>query len=214
LPAMLRRLQYLPWAAQLDDYLKNAGSPVRFLDLRPMLLEAKSREPVYWKADTHWNQYGVYVGYRALMQEVRAALPGRRLIVMGPQDFERFWARGAGGDLANMMGVPELYNESFEAMVPRDQTLPSRDPTRQLFEVNGDERGPRLVMFDDSFGNELIPLMARSFSHAAYFWGKHNMSAQFIEVERPDVVIDEFSERFLTGSRWEVPEMTEQSNPH
>jgi alginate O-acetyltransferase complex protein AlgJ len=83
----------------------------------------------------------------------------------------------------------------------------------QLYEVNGDPRMPRLVMYHDSFGSELIPLLARSFSHGAYFWGKHDMRAEFIAAEQPDLVIDEFAERFLTGNRWETQELSEPSNP-
>lgn len=213
LPMPMRRLQYNQWANQLVGRLKSSGSPVRILDLQPYLLQAKSREPDYWKADTHWNQYGIYVGYQAIMNEIHRILPGKPLIILGPDDFARFSAKGVGGDLANMLGVPELFNERFNAMTPRNQKLPLRGAEDSLYELNGDPRMPRLVMYHDSFGFELIPLMARSFSHGAYYWGKHNMRADFIAAEQPDLVIDEFAERFLTGSRWEIPEISEQSNP-
>jgi alginate O-acetyltransferase complex protein AlgJ len=70
LPDGERKLQYEQWPSQLVGRLKNTGSPVAILDLQPYLFEAKSREQVYWKADTHWNQYGLYVGYRAMMDEI------------------------------------------------------------------------------------------------------------------------------------------------
>jgi hypothetical protein len=213
LPATMRRLQKNQWADQLIGRLKSTGSPVRILDLRPYLLQAKNREPIYWKGDTHWNQYGIYVGYQAIMNEIMRILPGKALIVLGPDDFARFPAKGVGGDLANLLGVPELFNERFNAMTPRNQKLPPRGAEDSLYELNGDPRMPRLVMYHDSFSFELIPLMARSFSHGAYYWGKHNMRADFIASEQPDLVIDEFAERFLTGSRWEIPEISEQSNP-
>jgi hypothetical protein len=213
LPAEARKLQFEQWASQLVGRLKSTDSPVTILDLQPYLFQAKTRELVYWKADTHWNQYGIYVGYRAIMDEIRRMLPGKPLIILGPDGFARFPAKGVAGDLANMLGVPELFNERFNAMTPRGQTLPSRNERDQLYEVNGDPRMPRLVMYHDSFGSELIPLLARSFSHGAYFWGKHNMRAEFIAAEQPDLVIDEFAERFLTGNRWEVAELSEASNP-
>ena len=213
LPAEARKLQFEQWASQLVGRLKSTDSPVAILDLQPYLFQARTRELVYWKADTHWNQYGIYVGYRAIMDEIRRLLPGKPLIILGPDGFARFPAKGVGGDLANMLGVPELFNERFNAMTPRGQTLPPRDERDQLYEINGDPGMPRLVMYHDSFGSELIPLLARSFSHGAYFWGKHNMRAEFITAEQPDLVIDEFAERFLTGNRWEVAELSEASNP-
>jgi alginate O-acetyltransferase complex protein AlgJ len=213
LPTLMKSLQFNQWADQLAGRLTSTGSPVTILDLRPYLLQAKSREPVYWKADTHWNQYGVYVGYQAIMNEILRILPNRPLIILGPDNFARFPANGVGGDLANLLGVPELFNERFNAMTLGDQRLPPRGAEDSLYEANGDPRMPRLVMYHDSFGSELIPLMARSFSRGAYYWGKHDMRADFIATEQPDLVIDEFAERFLTGNRWEIPEISEGSNP-
>jgi hypothetical protein len=187
LPAPMRRLQYNRWADQLVNRLKSSG--LRILDLQSYLLEGKSREAVYWKADTHWNEYGLYVGYRAMMEEIHRILPGKPLIVLGPEDFARFPARGVGGDLANMLGVPELFSEPFNTMIPRDQKLPPRGAEDSLYELNGEARMPRWVMYHDSFGSELIPVMARSFSHGAYYWGKHDMRGDFIAAERPDLVI-------------------------
>jgi hypothetical protein len=40
------------------------------------------------------------------------------------------------------------------------------------------------------------------------------MSKDFIDSQKPDLVIDEFVERFLNSERWEPPEITEQSNPN
>jgi alginate O-acetyltransferase complex protein AlgJ len=205
LPAARRASQHQDWATQLVDRLKSTGSPVKILNLQPVLLKAKNREPVFWKSDTHWNQFGVYIGYRAIMDEVHRLLPGRPLIVLGPADFDRFRARGVGGDLADLLGVPELFDEHFITMLPRNQQLPPRGAEQMLYEVDGDPRMPRLVMYHDSFGFYLIPLLARSFSHGAYFWGKQNMRADFIAREKPDIVIDEFAERFLTANRWETP---------
>jgi alginate O-acetyltransferase complex protein AlgJ len=119
LPDREGKLQYEQWAGQLIGRLKSTGSPVAILDLQPYLFQAKSREQIYWKADTHWNQYGLYVGYRAMMDEIPRVLPGKPLIILGPDSFARFPAKGVGGDLANMLGVPELFSERFNAMSPR-----------------------------------------------------------------------------------------------
>jgi hypothetical protein len=125
----------------------------------------------------------------------------------------RVEAVGVGGDLANMLGVPEMFSETATTMTPTDQTLPPRNGTDQLYVLNGDPSGPRLVMYHDSFAHELIPLMARSFSHAAYFWGKRAIYPQFIAMQKPDLVIDEIAERFVSGEPTDDSDLPGQANP-
>ena len=48
---------------------------VKVLDLRPLLLEAKQRERVYFKTDSHWNYLGAEVGYNALIAALKNILP-------------------------------------------------------------------------------------------------------------------------------------------
>jgi alginate O-acetyltransferase complex protein AlgJ len=214
LPATIRKEQSEQWMDQLIDRIHRSNSPVQILDLRPDLLNAKRRVPVFWKSDTHWNQYGIYIGYQAIMREVRRILPDKPLMILGPNDFMRFRARGVSGDLGQMLGAPELFDEPFEAIVPLQSSLPTRGPTDRLYITTGDPGLPRLVMYHDSFGDLLIPLLARSYSYGAFYWGKHNMGKAFIDSQKPDLVIDEFAERFLNSERWEQPEITEQSNPN
>jgi alginate O-acetyltransferase complex protein AlgJ len=213
LPPAMRDLQRDAWIDQLVARLDQAAFSQSLLDLRPVLLRGKSQGQVYWKADTHWNPVGVYLAYRAIMEKLHTLLPDKPLTILTAADFKTFTANGAGGDLADLLAAPELFNEPFQAMVLPDQTLPPRNQHQQLYIVDGDPRMPRLVMYHDSFGYFLIPLFARSFSHGVYFWGKHNMTSDFIAKHRPDVVIDEFAERFLDGERWEEPEISDESNP-
>ncbi len=213
IPATIRKQQSEQWMDQLIDRIHGSNPRVSILDLRPDLLNAKRHVPVYWKSDTHWNQYGIYIGYQAIMKEVRRILPDRPLTILGPNDFLSFRAKGVNGDLAQMLGAPELFDEPFEAIVPLQSSLPTRGPMEQLYITYGDPGMPRLVMYHDSFGDLLIPSLARSFSYGAFYWGKHNMSKDFIDSQKPDLVIDEFVERFLNSERWEPPEITEQSNP-
>jgi alginate O-acetyltransferase complex protein AlgJ len=213
LSSELRRFQHNVRTDQLLDRLRETHSPVQILDVRPELLQAKQFQRVYWKADTHWSDIGAYVVYRALMAEIQRILPAKPLIVLQSADLTRVEAVGVGGDLANMLGVPEMFSETATTMTPTDQTLPPRNGTDQLYVLNGDPSGPRLVMYHDSFAHELIPLMARSFSHAAYFWGKRAIYPQFIAMQKPDLVIDEIAERFVSGEPTDDSDLPGQANP-
>ena len=211
LPKELRRFQHDQRLDQLLRRLRETHSSLRILDVRPDLLSAKRFQPVYWRADTHWNYVGAYLVYRDLMAEVQRMLPTRPLIILEPTDLSGSEAVGFGGDLANMLGVPEMFSERAITMVPPGQRLPPRNELDQLYIVNGDPSGPRLVMYHDSFAYELVPLMARSFSHGVYFRGKRTIYPDFIAAHKPDLVIDEIAERFIVGGPPEDLDMRTQS---
>jgi hypothetical protein len=57
-----------------------------------------------------------------------------------------------------------------------------------------------MVMFRDSFGSALVPLLAENFRRSVFVWD-WNYEADFfkevVDKERPDIVIDECGERVL-----------------
>jgi hypothetical protein len=46
---------------QLIERLRETHSPVRLIDLRPVLLEARKTQRIYFKTDTHWNDTWIYI---------------------------------------------------------------------------------------------------------------------------------------------------------
>lgn len=55
---------------QLIDYLRE-NSHVNIIDLRPTLIEAKSKYKTYYETDTHWNQIGGYLGYYEIVSHLK-----------------------------------------------------------------------------------------------------------------------------------------------
>lgn len=58
---------------QLTEYLKS--STINFTDLRPDLLAAKNEVPLYYRSDTHWTNYGAFIGYSAIMKHLTKTNP-------------------------------------------------------------------------------------------------------------------------------------------
>ena len=50
------------------------------------------------------------------------------------------------------------------------------------------------IVFRDSFGNALMPFLGYDFGKVTYLW-QYAVSARWIELEKPDVVISEMVER-------------------
>jgi len=115
-----------------------------------------------------------------------------------------------GGDLANIIGLSELRREEVLALDPIDtRKAQSFDwPASQVGRMEGPPRGvketmahdpglPRLVMFHDSFGNALVPFLSEHFSRAVHVSHGMGFDAPLLERERPDVVFQELTERYL-----------------
>jgi alginate O-acetyltransferase complex protein AlgJ len=65
-PARIRKVGKYSRLDQLLEYMKDSKVPI--IDLRPPLLQAKNKELVYYKTDTHWNDFGVAVAQYTILQ--------------------------------------------------------------------------------------------------------------------------------------------------
>ena len=208
--------EYLPgWiakSAQPSPYdsvaaAMRAESRVAFIDLRPALRTAKARERVYYQTDSHWNYLGAMVGYETIMREVQRALPPDRLPKIVPPQRPAYLpgVDFYSGDLIGMLGMPERIRE--EDVAPLGKLLggaASRcgkrvdaPPVPDVETYVCDRPGlPRAVVYRDSMAIPLIPLLAENFSRVVFVSGRR-LDPALIELEKPDIVIEEMVERTL-----------------
>jgi alginate O-acetyltransferase complex protein AlgJ len=187
---------------QLVSHLRE-HSTVRVLDLRPALLAAKARERLYHRTDTHWNDRGAFVGYQSIVDALREEFP--TLQPRSRTAFESRVVRSAGLDLAGMLGLTEVIREDDLVLVPRRpataRILEPQHPNRRLMHARivteAPNRGPRAVVFMDSFGPGLVPFLSEDFSRVVYLW-QSNLDPQVVQQERPQVVIQEWVGRSLS----------------
>lgn len=187
--------------SQYDQLVSMAqGNDIPILDLRPALRAAKAGGRLYLKHDTHWNNWGAYLGYREMMDAL-TGLPDRHTLRLDSGQLVHVTARG---DLATMAG--------FSWMEP----APVLDPAayRCRYEIR-QEPGPRIgletsrthcrgekykvVILHDSFGVALHKYFGQSFGEAVNMWPRPTFAEtqEHIERERPDFVIEQRAERFL-----------------
>lgn len=189
-----------PHESRVDQLLAfmRERSDVKILDLRSALREAKGRARLYHRTDTHWNDYGAFVGYQAIIGELGKIDP--RLRPMEESDFEIYSEKTSGLDLAAMMGVDDVTSEEYIRMRSRKFSIESSGYTSntlpRLISERKEQNLPRVVMFRDSFSNYLIPFFNQHFSRAVYVWN-NGFDPQLVETERPDFVVQEVVERAL-----------------
>jgi alginate O-acetyltransferase complex protein AlgJ len=200
---------------QLSRYLKETSSEAAFLDLRATLRDAKPKATLYFPYDTHWNGHGFFRGYEAMMSAVRTFFPDLTPGKMG-EDFEiRNGPDSFRTDLAGMLGltasaptplfanrrpnapksIPARWPDGFDASINRNDGV-------YALETPGQHR--RLLVFHDSFfiaplfSRESQPLAAH-FGRSYFAWLSPTDAAvkRFVEMEQPDLVVEEHAERVL-----------------
>jgi hypothetical protein len=207
LPATLTRVRDTSRLDQLLAYLR-AHTTVTVVDLRPALLAAKAQERVYQKTDTHWNERGAFIAYQELFKPIHVWFP--RVRALPRQAFADTDGMGPGGDLADLMGTPDLYREEVLGLRPLEprRARMSLWPASRLGEfvdrpssvqeaAVADPGLPRMVLLHDSFGVALVPFLAEHFSRSVFIPTTMGFDAPVLEREQPDLVLQEITERHL-----------------
>jgi hypothetical protein len=204
-PATYNRVNSTSRLDQLAAHLR-ARTSVPFIDLRPALQEAKARERVYWMTDTHWNDRGAFAAYQRIVTALQAWFPPLEPL---PRDaFADVALERPGGDLAGMIGLPDVFREEFLILRrrvpgrwhPADPHVAEANPPSGTVPPQATETGatmlPRGLVLCDSFAVALIPFLAEHFERIVYLQTQ-DLSPADVEREHPDVVIEEFVERKL-----------------
>ena len=199
-PTPADRLFALLWARRVNA-----------VDVRRPLVDASSRGEVYSKGDTHWNDAGAYVAFRAIVAALRSA--GVRDTI-APAALHPNSEAGPG-DLLRLAGIADrVENRIVRYAFPRrarEVNLPAyADPAASALggraTAADDASLPTAVVFGDSFVEQLQPFLSEVFRRAVFFHRANEFAEQFsipvAAAERPAVIIDELVERNLVfGAR-------------
>jgi alginate O-acetyltransferase complex protein AlgJ len=116
-------------AAWLGPFFKLDHAP---LDLGQALIGAKKIRVDYLQTDTHWNAFGAFGAYRAVVQALGQQIPG--LEPLPPETYDWKTVPSAGLEMARRLGIPEAFPENyFVAPVPIAPVADAetvRDPAR------------------------------------------------------------------------------------
>ena len=196
---------------QLVQYLK-AHSTVEILDLREPLIAGKKVAPTYLQNDTHWNQYGGFIGSQEVIKALSRQRPG--LPPLRLEDFDWSHAPATGGDLANMQGTPEkpennslVFTPKPPLVVPRLRPLPNLLPRANPNEATNANyviENPNLpapavdvVVFHDSFGRVFRQFLGYRFHRIIFVGENKEFNAGIVTEYQPQIVINEMVERLL-----------------
>ena len=188
---------------QFVRYMEKHAPEVPVMYLRDALLKNKSRGPLYWKNDSHWNEMGAYIGYLELMGRIRNDLPDIPICAVREVKMER-------DDAPNALGN-DLVKFSHGLAKPDSTRYPvPRFDKKYVLKGDGLDRsfGTSLILnpsgkykalvLRDSFGISLLPYMGNSFESITALWSRYLLPKDKLNVFREsDVLIVECVEQFL-----------------
>ena len=186
---------------RLLSYAEQQGSGV-FVDLRSLRSDARLPYKIYSKTDSHWNDYGIFLAYQAILQKLKKTLP--YLDPYPIDQFEIVEEKPEALDLARNIGAVNLL-ESHIKLTPKFENPVNYRAldvnNRRIHMAWTDDDGlPRLLMYHDSFGSPLSGWLALNFRETIsipHYSGGTIWTLNWIEQIDPDVVVIEFAERYL-----------------
>ena len=199
LPAAIRR-NLKP--SRIHDFLSAAGDSPYIVDLRPVEIASKSiyGDKLYYHKDTHWNSLGAYIGFSHIMKSLGDAYAGKYPILDASslhtdsplsRDLTRI-ARLFGVESDYILPIMKNYRSVQSSLPAQIQDSKSRN----FATVNSKGHGTA-VIFRDSFTSKMIPYLSETFARVVYCW-TYPSGEEFykiVELEKPDVVIEERVER-------------------
>lgn len=186
-----------PTAAELlTSACAKAG--VGAIDLTALLRSAKGAMEVYGKVDTHWNFYGAFVAYRAIVEAINKSFS---VPMVGPEEVSFIDCEGFG-DLGVHM-TPERKGRLQQSQVKTGSfstvVYAYDDREHVLQSVKSDRGRGKALVIRDSFSGFLAPYLSLSFAETNYAAAAPALAMldDMIADLKPDVVIHEQAERGL-----------------
>lgn len=148
---------------RLEEALAAHG--VNYIPLADKLISAKDEGLLYHYHDTHWNERGAQIGYRAIMEEIAAEVnyqsyEGTKPAVKNDHagDLHYFLFPAEEGTLP----APD-YGLTFE--YTQDAVTPGRTTT---IGTTSEANGYRLILYRDSFGDAILPYLSANLGRVLY----------------------------------------------
>ncbi len=180
----------------LANKLKEAG--VEYVDLYSLFQEKD--QILYFKKDSHWNNRGAVLAYRAMMEAMGKEHETYLNVPVSEQEIHT-------GDLDEML-YPLATKPETDYCYERTWkfTCSTEDYMEDWIETTNPEKEGNLLMYRDSFGESLLPFVAEEFGKA---WFSRLVPYHLTQIEqyRPDFVVIERVERRLSSFVEDAPIM-------
>lgn len=205
-PKYINKISNIGKAQQLKEYLSSNELILVYPDRE--LFSAKNKSLLYWKTDTHWNEYGGLIGYTSLVSEIQKDFPDIEIISENKLDFRE--ETRTIGDLLNMLSIENKQYENVYYMVPhlklRKFVYEKNEGVKGV--ITKSEKKYKVLVFRDSFTEAMLPYLSETFGEVEYIWN-HNFNSYQDKIReyKPDIVIHEMVERYIDVLKIDTPKL-------
>jgi len=182
---------------QLIEYELNHNG-LNVIDIRPELFNEKTNNLVFYSTDTHWNDYGSWVGYSKIMNEISKDFP---IIVFNSIEKFDIGQKTYSGDLSIKSGNLKI-EETTQTLTLKNPRTVKHDKTELdnglsviRSQIDAPEL-PRALVFRDSFYTQLHGKMSQHFRTSICVWS-FVFDYGIVDEVKPDLVIFEITERYI-----------------
>ncbi len=226
LPDKLQNIKGRTRYEQLSGYLKKF-TDLPFIDVLPPLLAAKKEREypdLFYKTDFHWNFYGAYIVYDAIVKELKGFFPQYSFPLPAYTDFslkiDKHWAHHRFMD---MIGLPVFMhkNEHYITFVPEKGGLYDAavdippggiydvyPPKRKIIAADGSSMDIRMILnpqapirslalLGDSFLEKCVYFFSANAQRVLNYRTVVNFPQKIFFYEQPDIVIQEILNMFI-----------------
>lgn len=164
----------------------------------------REKEVLYLKRDSHWNQKGAVLAYDTMLDQLKLDHETYETV-------DSIRTKEEYGDLNKMiypLPMEPEWNYAYQKEVSYEYVTDTSSVEDAWIQTKNPEGTGSLLMFRDSFGNTLLPLLADTFEDAYFSKSMPYNLEEYLDIYHPEYVIVEKVERNIDDFALEPPIMT------
>jgi len=195
--------------SRLEQFTKALkASDVTVFNLKDLFMEHKNEQNLYYKTDSHWNEYAGYIAYKELFDYIKVSYPAAAPRPL--TDFELSMQYTNGGDLLQYINFDKsqirdysvslkpkfVYPLQFKKFDGDSLQLDARAIAPRFDIKNDNATLPKGVVFRCSYGTHIMDIMSDRFNRVVFdeMW-QYRFDRDLIQEVNPDYVIYILAER-------------------
>lgn len=190
---------------QLDSLASAIG--LNFINLGSKFSKHKSTHQLYFKTDTHWNDYGGFYGFKSTIEAIKKDFKDTNFKDFTLSDMEETIGNKDIGDLNKMLMLKKDEPYTFlkfktpETAIQLEKKLEVRkgyhnDPSIFENRTKSETNDLKILIFHDSYMGFYSKYLKENFGSSVFIWD-FVLDKELILNEKPDILYHEILERDL-----------------
>lgn len=180
---------------KLVNYINEKTEIQNVMYLKDALSEAKKTNQVYYKQDTHWNNYGAFIGFKEIVTKIDDTYNNFDCDINVSEE------KIVEQDLSKMSGIKDILKDieitvEFLPDVKYEQTTIETENRIEIMTCKDAQIDKTLLIVGDSFRVAMIPYFSKIYSKVI-FMHRCDYASYVLDAYQPDIIVCQFLERYV-----------------